>query len=32
VSKVRDDLKRLYDGALDEPIPQEWKELLDKLK
>ena len=30
--KVRDDLRRVYDDAAKEPVPQEWTELLARLK
>lgn len=31
-SEVRDDLKRLYDAVAEEPIPDDMKELLGKLR
>jgi hypothetical protein len=30
--KVSRDLHRLWDGVLEEPVPREFKELLEKLK
>jgi hypothetical protein len=30
--KAREDLKRLYDRVADEPVPDDMKELLEKLK
>jgi hypothetical protein len=30
--KVRNDLKRLYDGVTEEEIPQDMQRLLDELK
>jgi hypothetical protein len=30
--KAREDLKRLYDRVVDEPVPGDMKELLEKLK